>query len=89
MVYIMVYTMWYTSLELWYIPSKSGLYHGSTFQMTRATRRQSAMLSAAFELCDEREPSGATSVQKGHEGAKRRSNADLMDATMLKFAEAA
>jgi hypothetical protein len=45
MMYIMMYTMWYIpcgifheSLELWLIPSKSGIYHGETFQMVYAVR---------------------------------------------------
>jgi hypothetical protein len=29
----MVYTIWYIPIAAWYIPSKSGIYHGATFQM--------------------------------------------------------
>jgi hypothetical protein len=38
MVYIMVYTIWYIPIAAWYIPSKSGIYHEATFQMTTVTR---------------------------------------------------
>ena len=33
----MVYTIWYISLGLWYIPVESGIYHDATFQ--RETER--------------------------------------------------
>ena len=29
----MVYTIWYISLGLWYMPVESGIYHDATFQM--------------------------------------------------------
>ena len=32
----MVYTIWYIPIAAWYIPSKSGIYHGATFQMPKA-----------------------------------------------------
>ena len=32
-IYHIVYTIWYISLDLWYIPVESGIYHDATFQM--------------------------------------------------------
>jgi hypothetical protein len=39
-IYHMVYTTWYIPIAAWYIPSKSGIYHGATFQM--CTSKQNA-----------------------------------------------
>ncbi len=33
-IYHMVYTIWYIPIAAWYIPSKSGIYHETTFQMS-------------------------------------------------------
>ena len=32
-IYHMVYTIWYISLDLWYLPVESGIYRDATFQM--------------------------------------------------------
>jgi hypothetical protein len=32
-IYHMVFTTWYISVIVWYIPSKSGIYHEATFTM--------------------------------------------------------
>jgi len=32
----MVYTIWYIPVAIWYIPSKTGIYHEARFQMMMA-----------------------------------------------------
>jgi hypothetical protein len=51
-IYHMVYTIWYIPIAVWYIPSKSGIYHGATFQMTHAhTQWQIAPIASCSDLC--------------------------------------
>jgi hypothetical protein len=65
----MVYTMWYLSIDSWYIPSKSGVYHEATFQNGASGRPLRSGYDAVFRA----QLASARSGGRGRRGRVRAS----------------
>ena len=66
-IYHMVYTIWYIPIAAWYIPSKSGIYHGATFQMaiSHARRRHGVRVRIVTDATVQWRKSGRLGCEGG------------------------